>query len=266
MVREDAIVDHLNERESDDMGRTGKVIATVTVVGMIVFAACQGQEDDVGYNPSVSGGGPTNPGAGGGGSSSGDGDGDMQDVGMGDDVGGGDAAGDAGGDAGFDREACRQEFVKAAVEGTVWYSLDCDNGLENDRNRCQSASPATEVILDLRNNDNSSYWLNILSYSAWGNKTNMSGEFCRGPTLRDQEVSWRMVGCNKIELQTGCGTTETATLEGNELRYNRGDEGVETMWKRQATSFQTRETAPPLGPNGQCFSRETAQDPACQDQ
>jgi hypothetical protein len=235
------------------MGRVSKVVATVMVLGMIVFAACQGEGDDAGYNPSRSGGGTTQPGVGGG-SSGGE---TMEDAVSGDDIG--------AGDAGFDRETCRQNFVEAAVQGTAWYHLDCDNPLESDRNQCPQNSPADEILLDLRDN-NSSYWLNVLSYSAWGNKSNMNGDFCRGPSLRDQEVSWRMVGCNTVELQTGCGTTETATLDGNELRYDRGDDGVETMWKRQPGSFQVRETASPLDPNGQCFSRQAAQDPACQEQ
>lgn len=236
------------------MGRVSKVVATVMVLGMIVFAACQGEGDDAGYNPSRSGGGTTQPGVGGG-SSGGE---TMEDAVSGDDIG--------GGDAGFDRETCRQNFVEAAVQGTVWYELECDDGLENDRNRCQSGSPADEVILKLYDDESSSYWLNVLSYSAWGNKSNMNGEFCRGQGLREQEVSWRMVGCNTIELQTGCGKTERATLDGNELRYDRGNEGVSIMWKRQPGSFQARETASPLDPNGQCFSRQAAQDPACQEQ
>lgn len=243
------------------MGRVSKTVATITVLGMIVFAACQGGGDDIEHNPTVSKGGPTTPGSGSSsGGSSGNG-GDMQDAGPTDDGGIRDAAGDAS----FDRDACRQAFVAEAVQGKIWYKLDCDNSLTGDRNQCQSASPAEEVILNLRDDDRSSYWLNVLSYSAWGNKSTMSGEFCRGPSLRDQQVSWRLVGCNKIELQTGCGTTETATLDGDELRFDRGDEGTLTMWSRPLTAFQGRQSSP-LSPNGQCASRQASDDPACQGQ
>ncbi len=235
-------------------GHSTRALALVFSVGLAIWGlACQSEEDSI---PSTGRGKGEPSGTGGGSGSSG---GDSSNGDSTPDAG---RHADASGDAGFDRDACRQDFVETAVDGTVWYYLDCDDQ-QQSRNECPSNSAADEMILNLRDDETSSYWLNILSYGAWGNKSNTNGEFCRGTNNRDGDVGWRMIGCETIELQTGCGTNETATLDGNELVYDRGSEGEVRMWRRTAMEIlQNRETNP-VYPGNQCPSLQDTADPAC---
>ena len=99
----------------------------------VAAVACE-DDDDLKHDPTQGGGAPMT----GGGATGNGGD---------DDASYSDAA-DAG-DVAFDREACRQKFLDAAVTNTAWYQLQCQRTAETDdagqARDCEPGSPVATL-------------------------------------------------------------------------------------------------------------------------